>query len=52
MRCSTAIIQALMAHPNYRIYNWVMEEAVNMAKPLVYGKSRIPEEFPMGCSKH
>ena len=32
MRCSTAIIQALMAHPNYRGYDWVMEEAINMAK--------------------
>ncbi|MBM3240175.1 hypothetical protein FJZ31_28150 [Candidatus Poribacteria bacterium] len=33
MRCSTAVIQALMMHPNYRQHDWIMEEAIKMAKP-------------------
>jgi len=33
MRCSTAVIQALMMHPNYKQYDWIMEEAIKMAKP-------------------
>jgi hypothetical protein len=32
MRCSTAVIQALMIHPNYKQYDWIMEEAIKMAK--------------------
>lgn len=32
MRCSTAVIQALIVHPNYRQYDWVTEEAINIAK--------------------
>jgi hypothetical protein len=33
MRCSTAVIQALMLHPNYKQHDWIMKEAIKMAKP-------------------
>jgi hypothetical protein len=32
MRCSTAVIQALMIHPNYKQHDWIMEEAIKIAK--------------------